>query len=98
MSTTHTVHEDVHTHGLADGCPRCVQHAENPLRDLDDTVVRSLMLRVINGEEPRSENERIAMFEVKLALQQACRLAWLNPVQFAKYAKQHDVHLIAVVK
>lgn len=96
--STHTIHEDIHTHGLADGCDRCMEHAENPLRDLDDTVVRDLMQRVINDEPPRSEHERIAMFHVKLALQQACRLAWINPVQFAKYAKQHDVHLIAVVK
>jgi hypothetical protein len=97
--STHSIHEDVHTHGLADGCPRCAEHAENPLRDLDDDVVRGLMERVVSEESPRSDSERLAMHNVRIALGQACYLARLNPILFAKYAKtQHGVHLIAVIR
>lgn len=41
--TTHTYHEDSHTHGLADGCPRCEEHAEHPERNLDSRNLKRLM-------------------------------------------------------
>lgn len=98
MSTTHTVHEDVHESGLADDCDRCGEHAQRPLVSLDDTTLRDLLQRVVNGTQPRSQNESVAMAQVRGVLNEAAVLAELNPVLFAKYMKSRDVHLIAVVR
>ena len=98
MSTTHTVHEDVHTHGLADDCERCAEHAQDPLRGLDEETLRNLLERVVNREGYRSENERVAIISMTRALQEAASLAELSPLLFAKYMKSRGVHLIAVVK
>lgn len=59
--TTHTFHPDSHTHGLADDCPRCAEHAEHPTRSLDDANFAALVDRYMRDLPPRSENERKAM-------------------------------------
>jgi hypothetical protein len=96
--STHTVHPDVHEHGLADGCDRCGEHAQNPLTSLDEGTLRALLQRVVNRDGYRSENERVAILNMTRALQQAASLAELNPVLFAKYLKSRGVQLIAVTK
>lgn len=40
---SHGPHPDSHTHGLADGCPRCQEHAEHPERGLDRDNIRRLL-------------------------------------------------------
>ena len=59
--TVHTYHPDSHTHGLADNCPRCAEHAAHPRGSLDDDNLYALHRRIADGLPPRSENERIAM-------------------------------------
>lgn len=41
--TVHTYHEDTHTHGLADDCPRCQEHAQHPESSLDRVNIRRLL-------------------------------------------------------
>lgn len=41
--TVHTYHEDSHTHGLADDCPRCIEHTEAPWRTLDQKNIYRLL-------------------------------------------------------
>lgn len=45
---THTPHEDIHTYGLADGCPRCSEFAERPLL-LDARNLRTLVERTLRN-------------------------------------------------
>lgn len=85
MSLTHTIHPDSHTHGLADGCPRCDEHALNPLRTLDEANLRGLLHRVVTQEDARSENEAEAMHNIRQVLDQAGILAQLHPLAFCKY-------------
>lgn len=59
--TVHSYHPDSHTHGLADGCPRCAEHAAHPAASLDGENLRALAERIAEGLVPRSENERRAM-------------------------------------
>lgn len=40
--TTHTFHEDSHTHGLDPSCPRCREHAEHP-EEMDKKNIRRLL-------------------------------------------------------
>jgi hypothetical protein len=58
---THTLHPDSHTHGLADGCPRCEEHAEHPTWTLDEANLAALRERVEKGLGARSDNEARAM-------------------------------------
>jgi hypothetical protein len=59
--TMHTYHPDSHTHGLADGCPRCAEHAADPHKSLDRANMRALLDRIADSLGPRSEAERKAM-------------------------------------
>ena len=74
--TSHTKHPDSHTHGLADDCPRCTEHAEHPFESLDDGNLRELIgrtelwMRDAGGIVPRSINELKAMRIVETALNQ----------------------------
>ena len=67
----HTPHPDSHTNGLADGCPRCAEHAED-LVSLDADNLRSLWERMIAFERdddysmsPRSGTEARAMRKLR---------------------------------
>ena len=73
--STHTIHPDTHEHGLADGCPRCAEHAERPLDGLDQKNIASLIARVRGHEEPRSANEYRAMYQLEKAIMGARKIA-----------------------
>lgn len=59
--TSHSFHPDSHEHGLADGCPRCAEHAEHPFENLDSPNLRALWIRMAAELYPRSDNEARAM-------------------------------------
>lgn len=61
--TTHIFHEDSHTHGLCDDCPRCQEHAEYPAASLDTENIN----RLLNGH-CFSELDRIAADKLQVAL------------------------------
>ena len=84
MSTTHIAHESEEDM-LEDGCPRCKEHASNPLGELDDRMLTALMERIVHRKEGRSEVEREAMKNVELAMGSAGMLFSAAPdymVQF----------------
>lgn len=64
LVTSHTLHPDSHEFGLADGCPRCAEHAERPVTGLDDRNLGVLARRLACGDAPRSGNERKAMYRL----------------------------------
>ena len=59
--STHSYHPDTHTHGLADDCPRCTEHAHHPERSLDAVNMRALHYRIQRELPARSVNEANAM-------------------------------------
>jgi hypothetical protein len=63
--TAHIFHDDTHTHGLADNCPRCEELAINFPYGWDDINMSNLVHNTRKwraGEFlPRSANERKAM-------------------------------------
>lgn len=89
--TTHSVHPGSHEYGLADDCPRCDEHAHDPMRGLDAPNLAELVRRVADDITPRSENEAIAMRNVKQVMDQACELASTNVVDFVKYARYYGL-------
>lgn len=66
--STHIAHDVISATGLHDYCPRCEEHADDPFSSLDDSVIASLVRRVLNGGPARSENEATAMGHVRAAL------------------------------
>lgn len=68
--SSHIRHGDVHKVGLVDGCPRCAEHAEDPLRALDPQMVAQLRARVAAELPARSDLEAIAMRRLRLVCPQ----------------------------
>lgn len=64
---THTFHPDTHVYGLADGCPRCDEHAQNPMVGLDSANLAALRHRLAHALPARSENEARAMVNLSEA-------------------------------
>ena len=72
--TTHILHPDTHTGGLADGCPRCSEHAAYPFEGLDNENLASLVSRIEQGLYPRSDAERLAMDNIGKVMRAAKKL------------------------
>jgi len=80
--SAHTVHQDTHSFGLADECPRCEEHASYPLASLDDENLEQLFQRLDAAQEPRSTNEARAMQqlgEFRAFARALDRKGWLWP-------------------
>ena len=77
---THTPHPPTLTHGLADGCGRCFEHADHPFESLDNEHLQDLVRRVRTRDDnpPRSNNEARAMRAVATAIHHAAILARLE--------------------
>ena len=69
--TAHIAHPSIRENGLADGCPRCGEHAEYPFEGLDDGNMECLIDRVVDKATPRSTQEAIAMAKVSDAMAKA---------------------------
>lgn len=65
--TTHSYHPDAHIYGLQDSCPRCMEHAKNPLKSLDVTMLAGLQNRIDQELAPRSSAEWLAIKRLKEA-------------------------------
>jgi len=70
--SSHTLHPDSHTHGLADDCPRCAEHADDPFASLDANNLRMLYDRTLqwmdDAQVPRSQAELEAMRVVEITI------------------------------
>ncbi|KKL26925.1 hypothetical protein LCGC14_2390350 [marine sediment metagenome] len=69
--SVHIAHPSIRENGLADGCPRCGEHAEYPFEGLDDGNLDNLINRVVDKETPRSTQEAIAMAKASDAMTKA---------------------------
>ncbi|KKM88667.1 hypothetical protein LCGC14_1256380 [marine sediment metagenome] len=68
---THSDHPSIRDNGLADGCPRCKEHAEYPFEGLDDGNLESLIDRLASRADSRSVNEDNAMRVISKAVTMA---------------------------
>lgn len=66
--SAHIAHEDSIVVGLVDGCPRCEEHAKDPMLSLDADHLNDLWRRMVEFEyldhdewRPRSNAEGLAM-------------------------------------
>ena len=66
------------SHGLADDCERCAEHAQDPFCSLDDAHLASLLIRTIewsaDRQFPRSDTELTAMKNAEAGLHAAWRI------------------------
>ena len=63
--TAHIVHPRIREYGLADGCPRCAEHAEAPWNTLDDRNLADLAERAVWRSPVRSHTEGLALDRVR---------------------------------
>ena len=66
--SAHIAHPSIRENGLADGCPRCGEHAEYPFEGLDNGNLQVLIDRIENEARPRGTNEARAMGKVRTAI------------------------------
>jgi len=74
MMAAHNHPASIRERGLADGCPRCEEHAKEPFEGLDDENLNNLLARELGELTPRSKNEAYAMSEVRKAIHMARRI------------------------
>ena len=93
--STHTIHEDISTHGLAPGCPRCAEHAEDPVRDLDLENLRALVDMAVNRDiRPRSSTEERAVANVLTAMERFGAIAEAYPEEALSYLQKWGITII----
>lgn len=92
---SHRIHEDIQTHGLADDCERCAQHAENPTRDLDPENLRTLVeMAVDRGIRPRSDTEERAVANVLTTMERFGRIAEASPLAAMTYLERWGLRVL----
>lgn len=76
--STHSPHPPILEHGLADGCERCEEIAQDPFASLDDANLGIILALAQDGSRARSHNEWVAMQEVETVLIRYRRLQRLG--------------------
>ena len=90
--TMHTIHPDSHTHGLADDCPGCAEHAEHPIMSLDRENLRRIMALALDpdrfGRSDATHTDLVAAASVLTALERAGALRRTDRVLFDRYMER----------
>lgn len=90
---SHSAHPDVHTHGLADGCTACEEHASQPTHNLDEWMLRDLLSRALDRTIPsRSTTEAVAVANVLNILERVGRLAQVEPTAALRYLQRWRIY------
>lgn len=92
--TMHSLHPDTHTHGLADDCPRCVEHAEHPIQSLDQANLRRILALAVDRDrlgQPATYLDQVAAAKVLTALEHAGHLARTSPDMFFAHLERYGV-------
>lgn len=82
--SAHTYHPDSYAYGLADDCPRCAEHAEQPFDTLDDENLLALAIREERGYDARSDTEARAMAALARHRRAQARLEGLRGLPAAR--------------
>ena len=80
--SVHTLHPDSHTHGLADGCPRCDEHAADPINTLDERNLRRIIELAVHPDRfsvALTETDLVAAAKVLTTLERAAHLMRVSP-------------------
>ncbi len=96
--TMHSMHPDSHTHGLADDCPRCVEHAEHPIATLDHENLRRIMELAVTDDrlgQPVTHTDLVASAKVLTALEHAGHLARTDPDVFFQFMQRYGIFATA---
>lgn len=92
----HSLHPDTHTHGLADDCERCAEHAEHPIQSLDEVNLRRIMQLAVGEDRwvrSATYTDRVAAGRVLTVLEHAGHLARTDPVLFSEFLSRYGFHV-----
>lgn len=98
--TMRSIHPDTHTHGLADDCERCAEHAEHPIQSLDTENLRRIMALAVSDDrfgQPATVTDQVAAAKVLTALEHAGHLARTEPVIFSEFLSRYGFNVPASV-
>lgn len=96
---SHSIHRDIHEHGLQDNCPECHDHAMEPWYTLDETMLSNLIHRNFfyrwgykvdaslrrEDYEPRSDTEALAMANITNVMERVGKLFVCDPDHLMQY-------------
>jgi hypothetical protein len=94
--TIHSIHPDTHTHGLADECERCAEHAQHPIQSLDTVNLRRIMALAVDRDrlgQPATYTDQVAAGRVLTTLEHAGHLARTDPVLFAEFLSRYGLNI-----
>lgn len=86
--TVHSVHPNTYECGLADDCPRCTEHAENPIASLDQPNLKRIMALALHPDRfsvALTETDLVAAAKVLTTLERAGALRRTDPLLFDQY-------------
>lgn len=93
--TIHTPHPDTHEHGLQDGCPRCAEHAIDPVLTLDDSNLRRVALLALNDDrfaEALTHTDLEAAAKVLSLLERVGHLSRIVPEELLAFLGRYGTH------
>lgn len=92
--TMHSPHPDTHTHGLADDCPRCAEHADNPVLSLDQSNLARIMALALNPDrlDEATYTDNVAAAKVLTDMEHAGHLARTAPHIFFTFLRRYGVY------
>jgi hypothetical protein len=88
---SHSVHPDIHEHGLADDCERCAEIAAEPWKYLDRDGLGRIVVLVTNPDtrfDFRTNNEGVAFAKVMTALEHSGALFASAPSTVERYLNE----------
>lgn len=93
--TIHTIHPDSHTHGLADDCPRCAEHAVDPVLTLDDGNLARIVRLAVNLDRHSTyltHTDLVASTVVLNILERVGHVSRVAPQELAGFLSRYGTH------
>ena len=90
--TIHTIHEDSHTHGLADDCPRCAEHAEDPVSTLDGINLLRIVRLAVDPDRfanALTETDLVAAAKVLNSLERVGAISRYAPGEVLEFLSRY---------
>lgn len=90
--TIHSPHPDTHAHGLQDDCPRCQEHAEDPISSLDAGNLRRIVRLACDRdrfEHALTRTDLVAAARVLSQLERTGHLFRTAPVEVLEFLSRY---------
>jgi hypothetical protein len=99
--TIHTPHPDTHRFGLQDDCPRCAEHAVDPVLTLDDSNLARIVRLAIDRERRSTRlthTDLVAATAVLNILERVGHLSRVAPDELCTFLERYGTYFAPVAR